>query len=840
MRSRKAGESVQLGRIIELLVLISVTVLLSAPLLAAEGMRQSPDGDGWVRIAKPHRYADVLLDTDRFSGVYTLRPQAEDVGKTARLIVAARVNNRWYSHDGSDWQPWAGSRLSELRTHATRTLQAVETLNFLDDDPLLAGDYAVFVGYQTGNGPLVHSGRPLQFSVQPAQGDVLVPFASDAGMEAYLKEALVNGAARSGSMMVDAVATTAPVAAATTASSAGRSSEGRTSTTNLQEAGVDEADTIKVDGKHLFMLANCGKKACLQVHTLDSANARASPLSSFELGNTVPPDGMFLVERGILGQKMMVTVAGRNSWGGWFRIWGWREGKTELEFVNLTLPQSLSSIEKLTLDGSLVASRRVGNVLYVVTRYTPAIPDFLPYAVDKSSMAHNAKVLSKTSLPALLPGIEDSRRKVEDLIKSKGCYLPASAVDGAIDPSIITVTSVPLDSPTSFSSTCFVGGSETLYMTPESLYLATTSWKYDTATTGRPGIIYAPNHTTAIHKFALRAGAIEYRGSGEVMGHLGWDEDKKSFRMGEHNGYLNIATSLGESWNGTSSTRLTVLKEAVGGRSLQTVKAIDGIGLKGEQLYAARFVGDRGYLVTFRVTDPLYVLDLSNQEQPRIAGELKIDGYSDYLHPVSDTLLLGIGKDAVPDMRSSDESGRGAWYQGVKLSLFDVSNMSSPREINSIILGKRGTQSDVLWDHRALSFLPAAGSEPARLSIPVQLHDMVPTSDWFKAGEPSAWYDYTHTALYSFEISNLGVTRVGRLISEARQQSSGGTRVEPRPLPAAVASAAMPANWVTILPVDSLIAPVFVSYGDRSVLKDDAVFYVHDGKVLGSMWGESK
>ncbi len=839
MESGRVSQSVQLRRVVELLVMIAVTLLLSAPLLAAEGIRLSPDGDGWVRIEKPHRYADVLLDSDDFTGAWSLRPLPDDVGKAARLLLVARVNNRWYSHDGADWQPWNSSRPAELRTHATRTLQSVETLDFLDNDSLAAGDYAIFAGYQVGNGPLVYNERPLQFSVQSSQADVLVPFASDAGMEAYLKQALLNGTSSNENVPFDVVAAAAPTAGATTTGSADKSAASRTSATNLQETGVDEADSIKVDGNHLYMLANCDNQACLQVHTLDSANAKAALVSSFTLSNTVTPDGMFFVERGILGQKMMVTVAGQNSWGGWFRIWGWREGKTELEFINLTVPQSLSSIEKLTLDGSLVASRRVGNVLYVVTRYTPAIPGFLPYAVDKAAVAHNTEVLENTSLPAIVPTIEDSRKLVEDLIRSKDCYLPASAVDGSANPSIITVTSVPLDSPTSYRSTCFLGASETLYMTPESLYLATTSWNYNDAATDRSGILYSPNHTTAIHKFGLKAGTIEYRGSGEVKGHLGWDQDKKSFRMGEHDGYLNIATSIGDSWNGTSSTRLTVLKEIAGSKSLQTVKTIDGIGLKGEQLYAARFLGDRGYLVTFRVTDPLYVLDLSNQEQPRVAGELKIDGYSDYLHPVSDTLLLGIGKDAVPDTRSSDENGRGAWYQGVKLSLFDVSNMASPREINSIVIGKRGTQSDVLWDHHALSFLPAVGSEPARLSIPVQLHDTIPTGDWFKAGDPSAWYDYTHTALYSLEISQLGVTRVGRLISEVRQASSG-LMPEPRPMPAVTGIVATPAAGVSILPIAPLIAPVYVNYGGRSVLKDDAVFYIHDGKVLSSKWGESK
>lgn len=813
-----------LSRVVELLVVISVTLLLSGPLLAQDGMRNSPDGDAWISIAKPHRYADVFLDSDRFTGAYTLTPQTADIGRTAKMVLVARVNERWYSHDGTAWQPWNSGRIADLRTFSLRALATREQLIFAINDALFAGDYLIFAGYQVNGGPLVYNDKPLQFSVQSGNSDTLLPFGSDAGMEAYLKEGLMNGATRPDQIydVLARVATTAAPAAATTGSN---SSDSRTSATNLQEAGVDEADTIKVDGSVLYMLASCGEKPCLQAHTLDSVTPKASQLSGFNLGNTVAPDGMFLVDKGMLGKKMMVTVAGRNSWGGWFTLWGWGAGKTELEFIDLSSPQKMSSMEKLTFDGSLVSSRRVGNTLYVVTRYTPVIEGFTPYANGKAVLARNAEVLAKTTLPAILPGIEDSRKKVEELVKSRDCYLPTSAIDGNLNPSIITITSVPLDAPTKRSSTCFLGASETLYMTPESLYLATTSWRYDTNPLANKALVYSSKHTTSIHKFALANGKIEYRGSGEVKGHLGWDQDKKSFRMGEHNGYLNIATSIGETWNGSSSTSLTVLKEVTGSKTLKTVKVIDGIGLKGEQLYAARFVGDRGFLVTFRVTDPLYVLDLANQEQPRIAGELKIDGYSDYLHPVSDTLLLGIGKDAIADKNSSDEGGRGAWYQGVKLSLFDVSNIASPKQLDSRVLGKRGTQSDVLYDHHALSFLPAVGNEPARLAIPVQLHDTVPSWDWFKAGEPSAWYDYTHTALYSFEISKLGITQAGRLISEVRN---------------GVPVIAKPAAATSLLPIDTMFAPAYAYYSDRSVLKDDAVFYIHDGKVLGSKWGTSR
>lgn len=819
-------------------LLLGVAMALAAALVHAQAevtttsfdlpVANGLQGSGRVSIAKPHRYADVLVEGDVFSVSYSFAPLAVDVGKMANLYVVARVAagdaERLYALADGSWKPWNGNR-SELAVHTTRQLHSTEVLELVQDQKLFAGEYRIFAGYQTTGGSLVYTQTPFQFSVAGTDSDALQRFSSPEAMEAYLKEGLQKSSTPEYYLRTLAFSTTT-----TTNGAADASAEtSRTSSTNVQESGVDEADAVKVAGANLFMLSSCDEAPCVEVRRLDSASATAAPVSTYKIETKNIPDGMYFVDDGILGQDMLVTLAGQSGWG-WFNIWGWREGKTELNFLNVANPASISSIEKLSLDGSLVASRRVDDILYIVTRYTPGISNYEPFPVDKAQEERNKDVLDRSLLPEILPKVRDAREDVTALVQSKDCYLPVSAVDGSQNPSIITITGIPLKNPLGFKSTCFLGSSETLYMTPDSLYLATTSWNYEVRTLD--DLRYSPEHTTAIHKFALDSGAIVYRGSGTVEGHLGWVEDKKSFRMGENGAYLNIATSIGDTWNDTSSTRLTVLKEA-GDKRLQAVSVIDGIGKPGEQLYAARFLGDRAYLVTFRVTDPLYVVDLGSQENPRIAGELQIDGYSDYLHPVSENLLLGIGKDAVAARDASDfGGGRGAWYQGVKVALFDVADPSQPKEIDSLVLGKRGTESDVLWDHHAFSYLPPQGSEPARFAIPVQLHETPSMWTGTDQNSPSAWYDYTHTGLYSFEVSALGISQVGRIIADVSQQRQpGGATAAEKPLLE---------DTFRILPVDGLIAPLFISYGDRSVLKDEAVYYVHDGKVLSSFWGEDK
>jgi uncharacterized secreted protein with C-terminal beta-propeller domain len=564
----------------------------------------------------------------------------------------------------------------------------------------------------------------------------------------------------------------------------------------LQEAGVDEADSIKSDGEHLFILRNCSLQSCLVSYELDATEPAAVELASIELAGSLPADGMYLVEE----DDLLITVGGRTPGLVWFDVWYWANTVTELEFFDISKPESPETIEALRLDGQLVSSRRVDDVLYLVTRYTPGIEGFVPYAYDEEILQENNNLLATTSLEDLLPQITDASAQPQDLVSSQDCYLPTKAVDRPESPTIITITALPLSSPQDYSSTCFLGDTEALYMTPDSLYLATTRYPYAFI---RPNVLaYDPQHTMSIHKFDLQGTTINYQGSGQVKGHLGWSEDKKSFRMGENGDFLNVVTSVGDTWNESSSTRLTVLNGNDEGTILETVAIVDGIGKPGEQLYAARFLGDKAYLVTFRLTDPFYVVDLSDQENPQITGELEIDGYSDYLHPVAENLILGIGKDAIPDDLSSDFGGtRGAWYQGLKLALFDVSDPTQPSEVDTVVIGKRGTHSALLADHHALSFLPATIDQPARLAIPVDLHDTLPNYPGFDPDNPSAWYDYTHTGLYSFEIDANNLSQVGIVF---------GTE-----------------------PSYNL---AFGNYTDRSVLVDDAIFYIHQGEVIASGW----
>lgn len=192
------------------------------------------------------------------------------------------------------------------------------------------------------------------------------------------------------------------------------------------------------------------------------------------------------------------------------------------------------------------------------------------------------------------------------------------------------------------------------------------------------------------HKISISNGNIEYKTKGEVPG-----QPLNQFSMDENNGYFRIATTTNDfSGRGSSLNHLYVLDE-----NMNIVGKVEDLA-KGERIFSARFIGDRAYLVTFVRIDPLFVIDLSDPANPKVLGELKIPGVSDYLHPYDENHIIGIG-------RAADDTQGRVTFNGVKLSLFDVSDVANPRETSKYEIGSRGTDSEALRDHKAFLFSKA-------------------------------------------------------------------------------------------------------------------------------------
>lgn len=592
---------------------------------------------------------------------------------------------------------------------------------------------------------------------------------SDATLTTYLRDAL----GQAGSIPAAGVAGGIPAPAASDVAGAAASF----SDTTLQEAGVDEADLIKSDGVSVFSLdPSTGGSATRQMLRRQRLAAAAADAALAPVDSLVIPFSSDVRGAGIYldgDRQQVAALAQRGSIGiyqAWFAPSMWAQGASELALVSAAPGAPMQVKRTLRFTANLVGSRRLGATLYLVLRSYPSLPGFDPWW-QPASAAGNRTVLDALQAQQALPTVSVDGAAPQPLVDPASCLLQEQSAAKTAD--IITVVGIDLATGAR-AARCFAGGTEAFYMSTANLYLATSRFTYSS---GGAAPVYAPQTSTDIHKFALDALAITYRGSGNVKGHLGFDQDRKSFRLGEFQDALRVVTQTQTQGlmimssppvpGGTSTTttgtatstasvespaQLTILREQ--GGALATIGELPNaarpgpLGKAGELLYASRFIGTRGYIVTYRLTDPLYVLDLSNPVDPKVAGELQVTGYADYLFPVSDTLLLGVGKDAIVEAGVGD--GRFAWYQGVKVSLIDVGDVAHPAEIARQVIGRRGTSATVLSDHHGIAIQSTAAG--ARIALPVSVHETAsgPT------GTPSAYYQFTRTELQRFEIDTSG------------------------------------------------------------------------------------
>ena len=355
-------------------------------------------------------------------------------------------------------------------------------------------------------------------------------------------------------------------------------------------------------------------------------------------------------------------------------------------------------LSEYLMDGQLVDARAVGPTARVVVRSTPRLdlPDLPPDLDPAERLEANQAAVDDADISAWLPryqvttGGQTSTGQVDCTALSRPAYYTGT--------SLVTVLTFDLDAPAlgDGDPVTVVTDGETVYSNGPSLYLAhDLRWQLDWQRWldpddpvddggGGPRLPEVDDRTE-IHKFDTSGpGTPRYVGSGAVDGWL-----INQYAMSEWDGHLRVATTRGDdrlSESGTTESTVYVLAERDG--SLVEVGSVGGLG-KGERIYAVRFAGPIGYVVTFRQTDPLYTVDLSDPTAPAVRGELKITGYSAYLHPLDDGRLIGVGQEA-------DEQGR---LLGTQVSVFDVSDLDDPRRV---------AQHHVEYGHSQAEFDPHA------------------------------------------------------------------------------------------------------------------------------------
>ncbi|MEX2655293.1 MAG: beta-propeller domain-containing protein [Acidimicrobiia bacterium] len=474
----------------------------------------------------------------------------------------------------------------------------------------------------------------------------------------------------------------------------GGGSERSFTESNNQVSGVDEIDIVKTDGNRIYTVVD----GVLRVGTVGDPGITMA--GSLAFGEWWP--------QGILLQGDTVIAVGQ-IWGGDVtplaadsRIApGYWTSITRIAEIDVSDAANPRIVRTLDMDGSFVSARNVGGSIRLALNSNPVGLEFVTPSggglqAERRATEANREIIRNSTLDNWLPYFvltEANGSTSEGQLVDCDTVMAPNTFAG-----IDTLSLLTFDFGSgigAWDEAGVVASGATMYATADATYLATQQWMDWGIMTEAETADAAEGFTTQIHKFTTTGGVPRYVASGEVKGFL-----LNQFSMDEYAGDLRVAstTSPNDWWmSDESESRVTVLRPS--GDTLAEIGMVDGLGLT-ERIFAVRFMGPTGYVVTFRQTDPLYVVDLSNPAAPAVVGELKIPGYSAYLHPVADGRLLGVGQDA-------DEEGM---VTGTQISLFDVTNPADPQRIDQITL--EGGWSQAEGNHLAFTFVDGTALAP--------------------------------------------------------------------------------------------------------------------------------
>lgn len=525
------------------------------------------------------------------------------------------------------------------------------------------------------------------------------------------------------------------------------------SETNNQVEGVDEADIVKTDGEHIYVL-----------HGATLTVLRSWPLADLASLGSVSIEGQ-PIEMFVEGTKAVVyssvdagqiyAQAGKSRPSGGAGAAAedacydcYYQPVTKITVIDITSMESPQVLAEHFIEGGYVSARKIGTKIQtVVTGGSQDVfqlyPDFYAWDGDEDSddlidayeelRAKNLKTIDKATLDDLLPdrftagaaGLEDSSVACVDV------YVPTS---GTTEFGVTQIHSLDLENlEAPAAGTIVYGATHTIYQNHDNLVLAEQSWSQHAFAgpvwdIGDEPVSLVGTH---LHVFALTEGdgRPAYRASATVPGAL---DDQ--FSLDEVDGIVRVATTeqiaSNDSWGETENDLFTL---SFDGQSLIPLGEVRNLA-PGEQIYSTRYVGNRAYIVTFRQVDPLFVIDLSNPAVPAVLGELKIPGFSEYMHPIGDgTHLLTVGVDGEWDGSTN----------GVALQIFDVTSPTEPKLAHKLQLSNDNdwVWTEALYNHKALTFYEDM------LAIPVEGYTYGP-----------------HSGLALFRVDpTTGITELGRI-----------------------------------------------------------------------------
>lgn len=516
------------------------------------------------------------------------------------------------------------------------------------------------------------------------------------------------------------------------------------SETNIQVEGIDEPDIVKTDGTYLYIL-------------VDSTIfiVRSYPTSSLNVESKITLNDSYYYSSLFISQDTLI-VFGQS----YPSYWLYREPLLLEKEVDETIdedekktPDTIKPDTTVPLPGEWNVAQTTVQVFDLSDRRNPTV--IKKIEIDGSFV--NARMMNSFMYLVASESIYDVYRIMEEVDYFRIPQITVNGNSENISASQMYYVDEPEDATTfthvltlnlndySFTEKSFlIGNTQEIYMSKQHLYLVYSSYEYNPGLFGTSSF-NQNNQITKVHKIEVDNDSIRYLASGKVQGRL-----LNQFSMDEHQNHFRIATTTGYSWNddNPSMNHVYILDN-----ELTVVSSITNIA-PGEQIYSARFMGDTAFLVTFKNTDPFFTLDLSDPENPMLLGELKLPGFSDYLHPYDEHHIIGIGKDTV-----ASNNPNFAWYQGVKLALFNVSDLSNPVLVDTEIIGDRGSYTPVLSDHHALLF----DKQKNLLVLPVSVYEINDEEKTTYENDPGTYGHFSYQGAYVFSITSQGFSLKDRI-----------------------------------------------------------------------------
>src|SRR2546426_9691281 len=468
------------------------------------------------------------------------------------------------------------------------------------------------------------------------------------------------------------------------------------SETNNQVAGVDELDTVKNDGQYIYTVSN-NTVGVVRAYQVTDAQlvSRISILNQTIDGIFLSGNNLAIVSEAPRIIYSTYGACGVRTFGGpamgiaypspYYRSTLPQIQNTSISVYDLSNRSSPSLRSTVTVNGTFVGARQIGTFAYILTSTPAWVNQTLPLTVVNGHP------------------IQTMATKVYH----------SDVSDQAFSYTTILALATNHDNPSPTAETYLLGTSSTIYVSLTNIFLTQPIWD------GQAG--------TVLHRISVNGSSVKYEATGTVPGHV-----LNQYSMDENQGYFRVATSS-SGFGSSLETNVYVLNE-----NLRTVGRLEGLS-PGELFYAARFMGDRAYLVTYHNTDPLYVLDLHNPSSPTVMGSLIVAGYSDFLQPYDQTHLIGIGKVGV--------------HTTVKVSLFNVTDPTNPVETATYTTSSWYSDSPALKDAKAVLF----DKTNSLLVIPIDGSQYT----YYQAASTSTGQCSNGSSAYVFNVTSASLTLRG-------------------------------------------------------------------------------